>query len=136
MSQPEPIRPYPPVDPNYFPPADYPPPYQPYPPQRTTNGFAVASMVLGILWLYWIGSILAVIFGHIARHQVRESKGWQKGGGMAMAGLVLGWIGIGFLVAFIFFIGITRAHSSGPCRPSTFYSYGQYYAKTLPWWCK
>ena len=27
--------------------------------QTTTNGLAIASMVLGILWIYWIGSILA-----------------------------------------------------------------------------
>jgi hypothetical protein len=31
------------------------------------NGLAIASMVLGILWLYWIGSILALIFGLVAR---------------------------------------------------------------------
>ena len=28
-----------------------------------TNGLAIASMVLGILWIYWIGSILALVFG-------------------------------------------------------------------------
>jgi hypothetical protein len=84
------------------PPGAYPAPYgQPYgygypyvPPQRTT-GMAIASMVLGILWLYWVGSILALVFGYIARNQIRERG--EAGGGMATAGIVLGWIGVGFI---------------------------------------
>jgi hypothetical protein len=68
------------------------------PPQRT-NGLAIASMVLGILWLYWIGSILALVFGYIAKNQIRERG--ESGGGMATAGIVLGWIGVGFLVLAI-----------------------------------
>jgi hypothetical protein len=53
-------------------------------------------MVLGILWLYWIGSVLALVFGYIARNQIRERG--EGGGGMATAGIVLGWIGVGFFV--------------------------------------
>lgn len=69
------------------------------PPPRSTNGLAIASMVLGILWLYWIGSVLALIFGYIARKQIRERG--DGGDGMAIAGIVLGWIGVGFLVIVI-----------------------------------
>lgn len=66
-----------------------------YPPaHRSTNGFAIASMVLGILWIYWIGSVLALVFGYIARGQIRQNG--QNGDGMAIAGIVLGWVGIGF----------------------------------------
>ena len=50
-------------------------------------------MVLGILWLYWIGSILAVIFGHVALSQIRKDPSIQ-GRGMAVAGVVLGWVGV------------------------------------------
>jgi len=60
---------------------------------------AVASMVLGILWIYWIGSILALVFGYIAKRQIRERG--ESGGGMATAGIVLGWIGVGFLALFL-----------------------------------
>jgi hypothetical protein len=67
----------------------------PYVPPQRTNGLAIASMVLGILWLYWIGSILALVFGYIARNQIRERG--EAGGGMATAGIVLGWIGVGFI---------------------------------------
>jgi hypothetical protein len=56
---------------------------------------AVASMVLGILWIYWIGSILALIFGYVARKQIRERG--EGGDGMALAGIVLGWVGVGIL---------------------------------------
>tara|TARA_B100001105_G_C22144124_1_gene337198 strand:+ start:268 stop:474 length:207 start_codon:yes stop_codon:yes gene_type:complete len=54
-------------------------------------------MVLGILWLYWIGSILAVIFGHVALSQIRKDPSIQ-GRGMAVAGVVLGWVGVGALL--------------------------------------
>jgi Domain of unknown function (DUF4190) len=77
----------------------YPPPYGYPPEQRRTNGLAIASMVLGIVWIWWIGSILAVIFGHIALSQI---KGRGEGGrGMAIAGLVLGYIGIAFFALFL-----------------------------------
>lgn len=75
----------------------YPPPYQ----QPSTNGMAIASMVLGILWLYWIGSILALIFGYVAKRQIDESGGRQQGRGMAIAGIALGWVGVGFLALFL-----------------------------------
>lgn len=82
-------------------PAPYPYPYQQQFVQApSTNGMAIAAMVLGILWVYWIGSILALIFGYVARDQIKRTG--QSGDGMAIAGIVLGWVGIGFLV-----LGIT-----------------------------
>jgi hypothetical protein len=69
---------------------------------------AIASMVLGILWLYWIGTILALIFGYVARKQIRERN--ESGGGMAVAGIVLGWVGIG--VAVILVIGLVVAKAN------------------------
>ena len=65
-----------------------------------TSGLAIASMVLGIVWIYWIGSILAVIFGHIALSQAKKDP-TLRGKGMAVAGLVLGYVGIGLLVVTI-----------------------------------
>jgi hypothetical protein len=66
-----------------------------------TNGFSIASLVLGILWIYWIGSILALVFGYVAKSQIDRSGGQQGGRGMAIAGIVLGWIGVGVLVLII-----------------------------------
>ena len=68
---------------------------------QRTNGMAIASLVLGIVWVWWIGSILALIFGYTARRQIRDSGGLQKGNGMAVAGIVLGWVGVGLLALFI-----------------------------------
>lgn len=73
--------------------------------QPKPNGFAIASLVLGILWVYWIGSILALIFGIVGKNQIDKSNGMQSGRGMAVAGIVLGWVGIGILLAFILFFG-------------------------------
>ncbi len=66
-----------------------------------TNGFAVVSLSMGIIWYAWIGSILALIFGYIAKNQIDASQGQQKGRGFAIAGIVLGWVGVGFLALFI-----------------------------------
>ncbi len=65
-----------------------------------TSGLAIASMVLGILWIYWLGSILAIIFGHIAISQAGKDPN-LRGKGMAIAGVVLGYVGIGILVLAI-----------------------------------
>jgi hypothetical protein len=111
-----PPAPYGPPPSGYGPPpgAYGPPPgaaygYSPYAPTQSTNGLAIASMVLGILWIYWIGSILAIIFGFIAMSQIKERN--QGGRGMATAGLVLGFIGIGTLVLVIV-IAVTVDSSS------------------------
>ena len=65
-----------------------------------TNGMAVASMVLGILGMVgmiWIVSpILALVFGYISKGQIDRSGGVQEGRGYAIAGIVLGWVGIVF----------------------------------------
>jgi uncharacterized membrane protein len=57
-----------------------------------TNGLAVASLILGILGFVTCGvtSVLAVILGHVALSQIKRSG--EQGHGMAMAGVILGWI--------------------------------------------
>jgi hypothetical protein len=69
-----------------------------------TNGMAVASLVLGILWIYWAGSIMALIFGYVARQQIAQRG--ESGGGLATAGIVLGWIGVGMLILLLFFLSV------------------------------
>ncbi|MBI4259674.1 MAG: DUF4190 domain-containing protein [Actinobacteria bacterium] len=61
---------------------------------RRTNGMAVAALVLGIVWIYGVGSLLALIFGLLARGDIDRSGGAQGGRGMAVAGIVLGIIGL------------------------------------------
>jgi len=105
-------------DGKYYPPEQAPGQPVPPPPQYTayspygaplvqatsTNGLAIASMVLGILWLYWIGSVLALVFGYVAKGQIDRSAGRQTGRGMAIAGIVLGWIGVGAAAITLVFV--------------------------------
>jgi hypothetical protein len=71
------------------------------PEDRKTNGLSIAALILGVLWLYWIGSVLALLLGDVARGQIRRSNGAQGGDGMATAGIVLGWIGLAVLLLLI-----------------------------------
>ena len=66
-----------------------------YPPERSS--LAVASLVAGILsWLIipFLGAIVAIVTGHLAKRDIRESNGALTGNGMATAGLILGYVQI------------------------------------------
>src|SRR5688572_10550994 len=68
-------------------------------PQRT-DPKAVWSLVLGILSLtcFWIlTGIPAIVLGHISRSDIRKSLGVLKGEGMALAGLIMGYISVAAL---------------------------------------
>ena len=65
-------------------------------------------MVLGFFGLFAITAVLAVIFGHLALAQIKKAKGWQRGTGMALAGVILGWAYIAiFVIALVFQPGTT-----------------------------
>jgi len=83
-------------------------------PQPQTSGMAIASLVLGLAWLYWIGSILAIVFGHLAKNEIKRNPVQLQGRGMAIAGIVLGWVGIGMLVVTIFFVWFYLQEGSRP----------------------
>jgi Domain of unknown function (DUF4190) len=57
-----------------------------YPPARPTSGMAITAFVLSLLG----GAILAVIFGHIALNDINKTG--KDGKGLAIAGLVIGYI--------------------------------------------
>jgi type IV pilus assembly protein PilA len=66
--------------------------------EQQTSGKAIASLILGICPVIpLLGSILAVVFGHMSLSEIRRSAGRLKGEGMAIAGLILGYIGVAFL---------------------------------------
>ena len=83
------------------------------PPQRsTTSSMAIVSLVFGILaWfmLPFVGALVAVICGHLARGEIRRAPIDQRmeGDGMAVAGLVLGYVQLTLSVlVVIFFIAM------------------------------
>lgn len=69
-----------------------------YPPVNTvppTNGLAIAALVCGLAELFTLGlvAIPAVILGHLAHGQIKRTG--ERGDGMAIAGMVFGYLGIG-----------------------------------------
>ncbi len=98
--------------PGYEPPTaaiDAPLPIVPVDPPKN-NGFAVVSLVFGCIWYFWIGSIIALIFGYMAKNQIDASQGQQKGRGFAVAGIVLGWVGMGVLAIIIIALIVSKAN--------------------------
>ncbi len=75
-----------------------------------TSNLAMFSLVFGILaWtiLPLVAAIGAIITGHMAQREIRESGGRFSGGGLAMAGLILGYINlVGVVLLFIAFCSI------------------------------
>jgi Domain of unknown function (DUF1707)/Domain of unknown function (DUF4190) len=72
-------------------------------PSRRPNGLAIASVVVGVLWMGWLGSVAAVVMGHIALRQIDRSGGTQIGRAAAVAGLAVGYFALTVLLAIIVF---------------------------------
>jgi hypothetical protein len=96
----------PPGQPQYRPQGQpYPPyqqPYWGYPPPRPTNGLAVAVLTF----------IPAIVCGHLARAQIRRTG--EAGGGLALAGLILGYVGGALLIGLVLLlvaIGVRSGHN-------------------------
>jgi competence protein ComGC len=72
--------------------------------EQKTVGQAIASLVLGILSFLMFGlltAIPAVICGHLAKSKIKSDPETLKGDGQALAGLIMGYIVIGFTVLMI-----------------------------------
>jgi len=62
---------------------------------------AIVSLISGILGFTVfpvIGSIVAVVTGYMARQETRAIPPRASGDGMATAGIIMGYVGIGFVV--------------------------------------
>ncbi len=70
------------------------PSLQRVPPRQKWNKLAIASVVLSILWLAWLGSLLGLIFGVVAHREIKGSRGRQRGSGLAIAGASIGAVGL------------------------------------------
>ena len=77
-------------------------------PVAGTNGFAIASLACG-LGQFMVGplaTIPAIVFGHMARSQIRRTG--EQGAGLALAGLILGWATV-ILAVIVIIIGLAVA---------------------------
>ena len=98
---------------------------------RGTNSLAIVSLAAAIASYLlphpFVGALIAVICGHAARRQIRRSG--EGGGGMAMAGLILGYVHLaatillialffGVLVSLLGVLGYAATHGGSIPSPS------------------
>ncbi len=86
--------------------------------QPATNTLAVVSLVFGIVsWfaLPFVGALVAIIVGHLARKQIRLSNGAEGGDGLALTGLILGYVHVALsclvITGFALFFGVLAANA-------------------------
>jgi hypothetical protein len=88
------------------PPPGYPPaPYgYTYARPRPTNGFAIASLIVSIVSFVVcpLIAVVGVVLGYKARTQIRERD--EDGDGLALAGIIVGWVGVGLLLLIVLFV--------------------------------
>ena len=83
-------------------------------PVARTNGFAIASLACGIGQFMFgpLATIPAIVFGHMARSQIRRTG--EQGAGLALAGLILGWAAVVLGVLLVVFgLAVFAGMSSG-----------------------
>ena len=80
----------------------------------TTNGLAVASLACGLAQFVFgpLPTIPAIVLGHVARHQIKRTG--EQGGGMALAGLLLGWAAVALGIIAILGMAVFVVSSAGP----------------------
>lgn len=75
--------------------------------QPQTENSAIPTLILGILALFFsiITGIPAIILGHMSLSKIKKSAGHLTGEGMALAGLILGYVSVA-LVPLLLMIAI------------------------------
>lgn len=86
------------------------------------SGLAIASLVCGILgillcYVNALGALPAVICGHMALRRMRESPFPMAGRGMAIAGLIMGYLGLLFQIGMIAFIIVIVSQGASTPTP-------------------
>jgi hypothetical protein len=79
---------------------------------QSVDPFAIASLVLGLVGVPIAGSILAIVFGVLARRQIRQTPGGRGGNAMATWGIVLGCLGLlGAIIGAVILLGSSHGRS-------------------------
>jgi hypothetical protein len=103
------------------PPAYAPQVSRPYNPWAIVSISFAASTVLGS-WCF--GGLIAVITGHVARHQIKASG--EAGGNLALIGLIVGYVATGlfllviaaYIAFFVFAFAFAATHATSPPSPT------------------
>lgn len=79
---------------------------------RQTSTLAIVSLIFGVLgWtlLPLVGSIVAIVTGHMARGEIRRDPERLQGDGLAVGGLILGYVALALAILagliFVLFFG-------------------------------
>jgi hypothetical protein len=87
---------------SYYPPPQPGPGQVPPPAPQQTHTMAIVSLVFGIMGLVGVcpglGSIIALVTGNMAKSDIQREPYRYSGDGLAKGGIILGWIGIAFMV--------------------------------------
>jgi hypothetical protein len=70
---------------------------------------AIASLVCSCAGLFFLPIIPGIVLGFVARSQIRRSNGAQRGDGLAIAGII---IGFGWVVIFALGIALDAANNN------------------------
>jgi hypothetical protein len=86
----------------------------PVPAEASTNGLAMASFACGLGQFVFgpLATIPAIVFGHMARSQIRRTG--EQGAGLALAGLILGWAAVILGIIVVAAAVIAFSQTSGP----------------------
>ena len=79
-----------------------------------TSGLAIASLICGIMGLVtclFVPGIPAVICGHLALKRIADTSSPVQGHGLAVAGLITGYISVLFIVGFVLLMVLGFASS-------------------------
>jgi hypothetical protein len=103
----------------------YPPPVYgtPYPTGPKTNALAIVSLISSLVGLFIIpilASIVGVITGHMSLSQIKRTG--ENGHGMALAGVIIGWVSLGlWVIGIILFIWFFAALAASGAFDSSYY---------------
>lgn len=83
-----------------------------------TEGLAIVSLILSVVWLGGLGSIAGIVTGVLARRRIKRSGGTRTGSGIALAGIIIGVLTLGLtlligLAIAIFAIGDVSVTQAG-----------------------
>lgn len=99
----------------------------PYPPQpaygmpaaQKNNGLAIAGFVCSMVGIFCgFPAVLGIIFGFVSRGQIKKSGGAQKGEGLALAAIIVGFVFLALWVILVI-VAIATGHCTSGNGTST-----------------
>jgi hypothetical protein len=81
--------------------------------RQKTNGMAIAALVCSCVGVFFLTAIAGIVFGFVAQTQIKRANGAQKGKGLALAGVIVGFAWLALLVVSVIFNHSTNDSNGG-----------------------